>query len=265
MMFMTRKILFTGVIAAATAGGLLIWNGGANSRLAEQVDRLERERERLVTFAQRLVADRRVGQINVLGTRINAEGRPVTRLIWQEIGPNEVLSLPVEREVVGTFVYVEAFVVKFEHEWVGEGDKRRGTSVALFRRLFGDGQTPESAPMLDGAAGMVPPAGPPMVPYGSPPRRAGDDGVAEPALAWESEQDLWERFWQLVDDPVMAKAYGVRVAQIEAPAVPVRAGEVWQVTLDAAGGLNVRKVRAANAPTALNDPLARDGMTDEHP
>ena len=57
------------------------------------------------------------------------------------------------------------------------------------------------------------------------------------------EQRLWDRFWDLVDDPQLAEQYGVRVAQCEAPAVPLRPGQVWQVTLDAPGGLNLKKLR----------------------
>jgi hypothetical protein len=47
----------------------------------------------------------------------------------------------------------------------------------------------------------------------------------------------------LVEEPSLAAKYGIRVAQIEAPAVPIRQGQLWEVTLDAAGGLNLKLVR----------------------
>jgi hypothetical protein len=67
-----------------------------------------------------------------------------------------------------------------------------------------------------------------------------------------AEASLWARFWELVDDPELASEYGIRVAQCEAPAVRLQPGQVWEVTLDASGGLNVRKVRDA-------DQVARSG------
>ena len=54
----------------------------------------------------------------------------------------------------------------------------------------------------------------------------------------------------------IAAKYGIRVAQCEAPSVPLAPGQTWEVTLDAAGGLNVRKIggrtieqRPATTPT----------------
>jgi len=53
---------------------------------------------------------------------------------------------------------------------------------------------------------------------------------------------LWDRFWNLAEDPSEARQYGVRVAQCEAPGVAVEPGQVWEVTLDAAGGLNLKRL-----------------------
>ena len=153
---------------------------------------------------------------------VNSSGQTTTRLLWQEVGSNGLVSLPVEVEVVGTLVYFEAFVIKFEYALVGDADPERGTSIALFRRIFGDLQVPEEAPMLDSAGSL-------------PAEAATEDRVIE--------EQFWDRFWDLVDDTELATRYGVRVAQCEAPAVPLRPGQVWQVTLDAPGGLNLKKVR----------------------
>ena len=50
---------------------------------------------------------------------------------------------------------------------------------------------------------------------------------------------LWQGFWDLIEDARLREELGVRVAQIEAPAVPLDEGQIWEVTLDAAGGLNL--------------------------
>ena len=55
--------------------------------------------------------------------------------------------------------------------------------------------------------------------------------------------DPGRRFWELVESRVLAAEYGIRVAQCEAPAVRMKTGQVWEVTLDAPGGLNLKMVR----------------------
>jgi len=192
------------------------------SKLAKEVNELRREKEQLLEYARRLSASRRVAQVNVLNQFLDEFGRPTTTLLWQEISPDGLVSLPVQVEVIGTLVYFEAFVIKFEYDLVREDDPDRGTSLALFRRIFGDLQAPEEVPMLDGAGALPAEAA-------QGPRNA--------------EQRLWGLFWDLVDDPQLAARYGVRIAQCEAPAVPLRPGQIWQVTLDAPGGLNLKKVQ----------------------
>ena len=91
----------------------------------------------------------------------------------------------------------------------------------MFRRIFGDCQAPESVPEFDRSAR------PPL-------DEAGADGSLH--------AELWRRFWEMVDDPHLAREFGVRVAQCEAPAVPLNAGQVWEIALDAAGGLNLRRL-----------------------
>ena len=200
-------------------------------RLRNKVAELEREKTQLVEYADRLSASRRVAQVNVLGHRTDEAGRPITSLLWQEIGPQGVLAEPRNLEVIGTLVYCEAFVLKFAHRYVGEGDPQRATSLALFRRVFGDRQAPESAPQFD---------------------RSSRPPLEESESTRLLHARLWSRFWDLVDDPRLAAEFGVRVAQCEAPAVPMKEGQTWELTLDAAGGLNLHK---------LSDDGARIGLT----
>ena len=44
----------------------------------------------------------------------------------------------------------------------------------------------------------------------------------------------------------LAATFGVRVAQCEAPAVAVKPGQAWEVTLDAAGGVNIKRILDAS-------------------
>jgi hypothetical protein len=209
------------LIVAAAAFTAVRFGGLEVRRLQAEVERLDQERRQLYEYAQRLSAGRRAAQLDVLRQRVNERGETVSTLLWQEIGRDGVLGSPVALEVIGKQVYFEALVIKFKPQFVGEGDPLRGASVALFRRIFGEGQAPESVPDLDRTA--------------QPPLR----GDAE-ALAFY--QELWRRFWEIVDHPELAERYGVRIAQCEAPAVRISAGQTWEMILDSDGGLNLRSM-----------------------
>ena len=202
---------------------MILLNRLQSRSLTNQVGTLEREKTELVEFARRLSESRRVAQVNVLEQTVDERGQVVSRLRWQEISTLDQLSDPVEIEVIGEQAYFEAFVIKFDHDLVGNGDHDRGNSVALFRRVFGEGQVPQSARPLEQLRGAVvfDPVGPPL-----------------------SRDRLWARFWEFADDPETASQFGIRVAQLEAPAVKLKKGQVWEVTLDASGGVNVKLVTA---------------------
>ncbi len=206
----------------ATATYTAVRFGGLEARqLRVEVDRLEQERRRLVEYAERLGASRRVAQVDVVRQRVNDRGQTVSTLLWQEIGRDGLLGRPLALEAVGELVYFEALVLKFQQHFVGEGDSERGVSLALFRRIFGDCQVPDDVAELD---------------RGAQPLGSVEAGTRS------SHAELWERFWDFVDDSSLAAEYGVRVAQCEAPAVPLRAGQIWELSLDASGGLNLRKI-----------------------
>ncbi len=215
------------VIGAGLALGALffVW-GGYHAleirRLSTQVTQLQRDRERLIEYARRLSASRRVAQADVVDQVNDAHGRLVSAILWHEIEPDGAVSEPQAVEVLGDLVYFEAAVIKFAHEHVGEGDAQRGESLAVFRRIFGEHQPAASAQELN-------------------------HGLAARLQRGDSAEDfdtrLWGLFWQMMEDPALAEEYGVRVAQCEAPAVRVKAGQVWEVSLDAAGGLNLRLIR----------------------
>ena len=190
-------------------------------RLTAQVAELEEQREQLRTFISRLKASRRVAQADVLQQYLDEQGRPVSVIRWNQIGLDGTLEEPQTIEAVGRLVYFEAALIKFDQDAVGQGDPEKGASLALFRRIFGEDQAASSTGNLEQRST------PPTV-----------DG--RPAS--EFEHKLWDLFWQMMDDPKLQDRFGVRVAQVEAPAVVLKSGQVWEVSLDAAGGLNLRLV-----------------------
>jgi hypothetical protein len=190
-------------------------------RLTAQVAELEEQKQQLRTFISRLKASRRVAQADVLQQYPDERGRLVSVIRWNQIGLDGTLEEPQTIEALGRLVYFEAALIKFDQDAVGEGDPQRGASLALFRRIFGEDQAASSSADLEHS---IRPPSPATAPSG------------------EFEQKLWDYFWEMMEDPQLQERFGVRVAQVEAPAVTLKAGQVWEVTLDAAGGLNLRLI-----------------------
>ncbi len=188
-------------------------------RLTTKVNDLEREKAEMAGYVRRISASRRVAQMDILSQEKDSENRTVTTLRWQQISTGGALGSPESITIQGEQIYVEAMVIKFDYDLVGRATPDHDASLVMFRRIFGDRQPPEAGIALDRTA---------------PPESSGDtppDTLAE---------KLWPRFWQITEDPQLASLYGIRVAQSEAPSVRVTPGQVWEVTLDAAGGLNLR-------------------------
>ena len=104
---------------------------------------------------------------------------------------------------------------------VEQGDALRGTSVCIFRRLFGEEQSPAEGAVLD-AAGLQPLA-------------YTDDEGPNPL-----HQKIWGRFWEIANDPELGESLGVRAAQGEAPFIEAQAGKSYTIELRASGGLTIR-------------------------
>jgi hypothetical protein len=218
--FSLGAVLVVGAAAMTTH----FFSGQEIRQLNEKIDVLKQEKQEMIEYARRLKGARRVAQIDVLDQRVAADGRMATALRWQEIGADGMLAPPLAAEVVGERVYVEAAVIKFDYDAVGSGDPAKKESLAMFHRLFGDRQRP-----VDGfdLRRREPPV---------------DTSKAAQESSAALQRRLWQRFQELVDDPTLAARYDVRVAQSEAPSVKVRPGQIWEVSLDAAGGLNLRKL-----------------------
>lgn len=186
------------------------------------IDAQEEEIQALDAALDLLKVDHRLAEIRVEGQEADAEGRVRTRVRFVELGPDgEPLGAGVEAVVEGRTVYVETLVIKFDDRFVQEGDALRGTSICLFRRLFGENQRPIDGVELDTAGEQ------PLV-------YAGDN--AEPAL----HRDLWNRFWEYANDPELAHERGVRAIHGEAPFIELREGKRYRVELRSSGGLTIR-------------------------
>jgi hypothetical protein len=217
--------LAIGAILLGLGAGVGINQFGAREvrKLTAQVEELEKEKTKLTDFVKRVSSSRRVGQVDVLERREDGDKRPILVLRWTEIDKDGTLGAPQVVEVVGKQVYFEGMVIKFDTNLVGQGDPDRSESLVMFRRIFGELQPPETGYDVTRASA------------------ARDKGKSETAL--------WDQFWQIIDDPKLAMKYGIRVAQCEAPAVPMVKGQSWEVALDAAGGLNIKRLTSRPVPS----------------
>ena len=191
------KFALTCVAAAALAVFTAVHLGSWELRERErQIAALQRERTELIQYAERLSASRRVAQVDIVKQDLNDAGVPVTTLLWQEVNEAGTRGKPLTLQALGEQVYFEAYSLKFEPRHVGHGDPQRGVSLALFRRVFGDRQSPDSVAEIDRSA--------------RPPLAL--DAEASAGLE-AGRQRMWSRFWEMVDDPRVAAQLGVRVAQ----------------------------------------------------
>lgn len=215
------RFTFVTFLAGAFLIFVVVQFGGWQTRwLAARVNALEEERTRLLTYVERLSTARRVAQIEVLAQTHGDDGLIRTRLRWQEIASDTLLGAPAEIDVHGSLVYVEALVLKFAYSRLTSNESEDFASLALFRRIFGDQQSPQSGAEID--------------------RQHSPPTINQSEV--RRNDQLWRRFWDFVDNPQTARDFGVRVAQIEAPAAPMKPGEVWEVSLETAGGINLRKL-----------------------
>jgi hypothetical protein len=191
-------------------------------------DRVIAEQKRIIrdlgdkldrSWAEELVADVRVNAL-----RTDVANKPIMDLTFVEYQHGtEVPTMKRDFTLPGEEFYIDALVVKFDRKLVEAGDGLRGKSILLFRRAFGDAQKPTDGVLLYTREDASP-----------VPERVKVD--AQPSAF---ERELWSSFWAMANDPDVAKAKGVRVAQGEAPHIRAQAGQVYKITLRASGGLEI--------------------------
>lgn len=192
--------------------------------LGEELEEAQARVEELEVSMWLLKVNHRVARVEVLDQRADPErpGQLITTVRIHEIGTEgEPVGPEHEVEIQGKVLYVEGLVVKFEDDFVEGADLLRGTSVALFKRVFSENQPPSEGYAIDR---------PRMHPL---PHR-GDD-IPDPFY-----EELWERFWDYANDPDLAASKGVRAIHGEAPSIELRPGKSYRIELRASGGLTIK-------------------------
>jgi hypothetical protein len=148
--------------------------------------------------------DETTGEIRSLieFVELNDEGHPI--------------DTPRQFSLPGDIVYIDGWVVKFEDKYVEQADLERGTSLLLFKRIFGSGQKPDDGLPLDE--------------IGSAPRAYARGGKMS-----DFERKIWDDFWNIAHDPDLAKQLGIRAAHGGAPFMKVEKGRSYKILLRASG------------------------------
>ncbi|UCD73936.1 MAG: hypothetical protein JSV91_09070 [Phycisphaerales bacterium] len=202
--------------------------------LNEEMSRRLAARDAMI---DRLSRSHRLAHVHVTGQNWDENGRVTdtnVRLIelddeGRELG-RQSFTLP------GDVLFIDAWSAKFSKDDVAHGHPLRGKAIVLLRRVYSELMRPADGIPLD-TPGAIPP------------------GYAAEETG-RYEQQVWEHFWQIASDAELAGSMGVRVAQGEAVYKPVRAGQVFELTVDAAGGMNLRPLAESATDEGL---LSRAG------
>lgn len=197
--------------------------------LEQENERLQREKQVLGQMVERLSRTRRLAQIVV--TRQTLDETTILLVELDETGKSlsrDCITIP------GRIAYFDGLVIKFDLDSVAKGHPLRGQSIALLRRVYSERQSPHEGYLLD-QAGDIPP-GYRIV---GAQLNANNKPAADSWSPGKFEERIWSQFWTIANDPELAAEFGVRVAQGEAVYKPMLPGLLYELTLDAAGGLNL--------------------------
>ena len=199
-----------------------------------KVDQQEEKIARLDTSMRLLKVDNRVAVLRVLDQSINAANEMYSLIEFQEFDENdEPLGEAREFRIKGDIVYIDSWVVKFEDKYIEKADLQRGTSLLLFRRLFGEFQEPQQGFVLD-TVGQRPAA------------------YARGSVLSDFEKRIWDDFWSVANDKEKQVELGIRAIHGEAPFRKVMRGKTYRIQRRASGGLDfdiVPTLPRVNPPT----------------
>ena len=198
--------------------------------LNEDLATKQREIERLDMAMRLLKTDHRLARIEVLEQIDPEDGkREQTRFSFVEMDDaGNALEKPQEFQIEGDIAHIDALVVSFDDKYVEQGDPLRGTSLALFRRVYGEYQNPSDGFALDTVG-----ARPAAYSRGSQPS--------------ELESEIWSKFWDYANDPQLAAKAGVRTAHGKDAYIQLRTGMRYRVQLRKTGDLTIQPEEPADA------------------
>lgn len=203
-----------------TIGIVVILLYREHSAVERKEAELTDENQQLIQVVDRLTDERRVAEMLVTDQKV-INGQPQTTLLFVEYARNRSTLPPKRFTIQGNQVHLDAMVIKFEHDFVKQNDPLRGRSLALFTRIYGEKQSPDQGSLID-VPGQIP----------------GYYQGTDPRVG-AFELKLWNDFWKLAKDPVYRQQMGVRVSNGEGLWWPCDPDQLYTITIESDGGLNV--------------------------
>lgn len=189
---------------------------------ATEIKSLNQQVDKLKVSLTLLKVDHRVARLTVVDQgKDEATGKTFSKVEFVELNDEgQPIDTPREFRIPGDTVYVDAWVVKFLDKYVEAADLERGTSLIMFKRLFGNDQKPDDGYPLD-EVGAAPKA------Y----LRGGQMS--------EFEKAIFDDFWSIANDKTKAVEKGIDAAYGDAGYIKVEKGKNYIVRLRASGGPSI--------------------------
>jgi hypothetical protein len=197
----------------------------------QQIDQLSEENARLETANRLLKIDHRLAHVRVLemGTDPDTK-KPFTRVQFQEITEGgEVVGKSKEFRLSGREIRVDGFVVKFDDEFIEKADLHRGTSLYMFRSIYGEMDGPTNGQSLEEE-------------WSRPAAYARGSKLSD------FEKEIWDNFWTYTNNPMKRKELGIRAAHGQVNYVLAEEGKLYEVELRASDGLTIRAIDEEPSP-----------------
>ncbi|MDX1947295.1 MAG: hypothetical protein SFU86_17975 [Pirellulaceae bacterium] len=190
---------------------------------AATIDKLNVEVEKLNTSLKLLKVDHRVAKLTVLDqTKDDATGQTTTTVEFVELNDEgQPIDAPRKFSIPGDTVYVDGWVVKFDDKYIESADLERGTSLIVFKRLFGSNQKPDEGFPLD-KEGAAPTA------------------YARGGQMSDFERKIFDDFWSIANDDAKAAELGIRAAHGDAPYIKAQKGKTYKILLRASDGPSIQ-------------------------
>jgi hypothetical protein len=221
--------------------------------LADQNKDLADKNERMQVAMKLLKVRHRLARLTVLEQKEVPSLIPPTPSTGTEVGvsrPNVVTKIefvdindqgqpigtPKTFDIKGDMIYVDYLTVDFEDKYVEKSDLDRGTSIALFQRIFGEHQEPAKGFQLD-TVGTRPTA------------------YARGTQMSDFEKKIWDDFWLIANDNKRAQELGIDAIQGKAVAIRAQPGKSYEIKLQSTGGITIRPIETKAPPAAE----AKDG------
>ena len=197
----------------------------------QQVVELSARIERLELAMRLLKVRRRLAQLTVLDQRDDPElGMSVSRIEFVEINDDgQPIGEAKQFDLRGDLVYVDYLRVTFDDRYVEAQDLDRSTAICLFQRIFGEHQEAVDGFQLD-QVGTRPTA------------------YARGSEMSNFEQQIWNDFWSIANDPARAAELGIHAAHGAAVSMRVRPGAKYELELRATGDITIRPLETPPPP-----------------